>query len=160
MSRSKSPTTIFLEKLAPKSGLSIKYLRDLKLAGMPVSSIEAALRWIRDRPDSSPATSSVEALRLGRLKLVNLQSEKAALALAVERGELVSREEVSMMFSSAGHAIRGLLLAIESGLIPKIHGKQLSEAQAVTRTELNKIITSFQDAQSSFWRDHPTEKPD
>ena len=154
--RPKTPTTIFLEALALKCGLSVKHLRSLKLAGLPTSTIEAALRWLSQRPDAAPATtSSVEALRLARLRLVTAQSEKAELALAVERGELVSRVEVRQMFCMAGHAIRSSLLKVEGDLVSKIHGKPLEDARRIARDELRLVMLDLQNSESEYWQNHP-----
>ena len=122
---------------------------------MPITSTAAALRWINDRPDPAPASSSTEALRLGRLRLVTAQSEKAELALATERGELVSRAEVRQMFCMAGHAIRSSLLTIEGDLVSKIHGKPLEDARRIARDELRLVMLDLQNSESEYWQNNP-----
>ena len=159
MPRNKTAATIALEAISKKSGLGIKHLRDLhRESGMPISSTRAALHWLENRPEKSPATSSVEALRLGRLKLVNLQAAKADLDLAARRAELVSRADVREMFSAAGHGIRAGLLSIENDLIAKVSGKSLSEAREIARHELRQVMLKLQDAESEFWREHPLDE--
>ena len=155
MSRKKSATTLALEPIAAKSGLGTKYLRELHREGMPLSSTQAALNWLAQRPDASPAASSVEALRLGRLKLVNYQSEKAALAIAAERNQMIPRDEVTHAFAAVGQAVKSMLLALENNLVPKLQGKAGPEARKITRDELRTALTELQNRESEFWQQRP-----
>ena len=159
MPRNKTAATIALEAISKKSGLGIKHLRELhREGGMPIMPTHAALHWLENRPEKSPATSSVEALRLARLRLVDIQSQAAQLRLETERNQMLTRDEVRMQHSAGGHAVRSMLLALELGLPPLIVGKSVAQAQEIIRHQLRLVMAAFQDSQSDFWREHPLDE--
>jgi len=161
--RPKTETTLKIEKIASKSGLTLKYLRQLhRDQGMPLEPLQAALQWLENR--GSPAggdddDSSVAGLRKERIRLVRLQAEAAQLRLEIERSQMIARDAVREQHSVGGHAVRAMLMALELGLPPLVIGKTVSQVQEIIRAELRKVMTTFQDSQSDFWKDHPAEKP-
>lgn len=123
MARKKTKTTIALEKISQQSGLGIKHLRELSRQGLPLGSPQAALNWLADRPDQSPVASSVEALRLARLRLVNSQTGRANLDLAIRRGIYISREENELSDARIAHATAAMVRKLEEGLPPLVFGQ-------------------------------------
>jgi phage terminase Nu1 subunit (DNA packaging protein) len=155
MPRSKSKTTIALEAISKKSGLGIKHLRELHRQGMPISSTQAAQNWLAERPDKSPASSSVEELRLQKIKLCRAQVEKAELDLDIRRGLYLSREENVLSDAKIAHAVAAMVKKLNSEL-PAIcfgqhdRGKLTESIKSLTR----EIQQAVADGQAEYWDQH------
>jgi phage terminase Nu1 subunit (DNA packaging protein) len=95
---------------------------------MPLE-IKAALAWLNTRPDqqeSGDDDGSISALRKERIRLVRLQSEKAAIELDVRKGELASRAEIEAAFTAIGTATKAAMLALRKELPPALLGLPLN----------------------------------
>ena len=148
-----------LEIIATRAGLSVKYLRDLKTAGMPIEDTEAALRWIAERPDNLAASSITDAMRAARLRLLTANAEKAELQLGVERGKYISRSESNDADARIAHAVAAMLRRWETELPALCSGLPLGKALGVYREKSRELQTMLGDLQSEFWARHPqTEK--
>ena len=157
MPRKKTDTTIALEKIASKSGLGTKYLRELHRQGMPLSSTQAGLNWLASRPVQSPAASSVEALRIERIKLTRAQVAKAELELAIRRNAFISRTEHEESGVAIAQALRAMLAAYEKEIPSACFGKAtLGEAQKQVREKSRALQQRLSDQQDEFWHNHPT----
>ncbi len=158
--RKKSAVTIQLEAIAAKSGLGIPWLRELHRKHQMPLELHPALKWLSDRPDpgTDPAADdSPAALRRERIRLTALQSQKAQLALDVERGLFVSREEHDACGQRIGSVMKAALLALETNLPPALQGLKIHQSRPRCREEIRKIQELMADDQSELWRDMADE---
>lgn len=140
------PTQI---EIAAALGVTARRVNDLKRAGMPVDSIEAALAW---RAEREGGDSSAEALRRERIALTRTQRERAAFELEKERGQWISRGAVDQRDIAIGAAVRAALLKLASDLPPMLEGLPAAKIAKVLRETHRGILEQLADDQSEFWK--------
>jgi len=150
--RSKTSTTLALEAISKRSELSVKYLRELHRAGMPLELSEA-LDWIDDRPDQSPTDgATVGELRKARLELLRLQTEKAEIELAARKGELISRAECNESDFKIGSAVKAGMLALENKIPALCLGLPLNRSAPLVKKAVREVLQDLHEHSPKYWR--------
>jgi len=130
---SRPPT---LAQIAQDLAISTRRVSQLKEAGMPVASLEAARAW-RNLP--LDGDDSAARLRRERIRLLRAQSEKAELELSIRRGEFLSRSDASEDQAKIAGALAGMLRAIETEIPALCCGKSLGESKAAVKEKIRTL---------------------
>lgn len=142
------PTTA---EIAVALAVSSRRVSQLKIDGMPVHTIEAALQWRK----AQSSIDSVERLRLERIRLVVVQRERVEIENASRRNELMPRDEVRTNETRIGAAVGAALQVLENELPQLLLGLSLDRARPICKERTRIIQAMLADEYSEFWKAHP-----
>jgi phage terminase Nu1 subunit (DNA packaging protein) len=162
MARPLSENTVLLKKIATKSGLTVGHLRDLKRSGLPVHDVDAALAWLSNRPDPATASdgpddSSPAELRRQRIMLLAVQRTKAELALEIEKGRYIEREQVAEYLLQIGSSLASFLKRYQTEMVQVTNSLPLPQALDAAKRKSDELRELWANGESEFWQSHPTE---
>ena len=141
-----------LANLSAAMGISVRRVSQLKAAGMPTDSLEAAQAWRSSRADDDSASE----LRRRRIKLLFEQERIAKTKADSADGLLVSRAECEEEWTRIGYAVAAMLARFESELPQICLGLPLEKSLPLVKTRMREIRRIFADGESQFWQGRPT----
>jgi len=141
MSKPKSKNPPSLETLSKALGVTVRRVSQLKRAGMPCETIEAAVGW--KQAQSGSADFSVENLRKERLLLVRSQRAKIDLENDVRRGQLIEIDSVRADTIGVVSAARNSFLRLTNDLPPRLTGLDEIGICQVLRDEFHEVLVQL-----------------
>ena len=129
-----------IAELASALEISGRRVSQLKVQGMPVSSIATARQW---RTDQAKPADTAEQLRIERISLVKVQREKITIQNAIASGEVIPRGQVQESVTRIVSVARSQLLKLASDVPPKLAGLNEAEMQTILRDEVIEILTTL-----------------
>jgi hypothetical protein len=145
----KPPTTAALAAALEITGRRVS---QLKLAGMPVHSIEAALEWRRAQHGSD---DSAAELRRRRIALLRQQERRARIEADLSEGKLVSRAEAEAEFRGIAHVLNVFARRLENEIPQLCLGLPLDRSRPAVVALIREMMGALGDKESAFWKDHP-----
>ena len=146
-----------IAELASALAISTRRISQLKAAGLPTHSIEAAKVW---RASQAKVSDSAELLRRQRLELLREQTRAAKLTaderenLLIPRGEVVEREVKIAM------ALQSFFRVLENEAPAALLGLSLEQSKPAFKRLLRAQQAYLADEKSDFWKTHIiTPKP-
>jgi hypothetical protein len=163
-----NPPAPTIKSIADALGITPRRVSQLRQAGMPCDSIEAAQNW-RSRK-SSAGEISADQLRAARYRLLEEQRQKAAIDNSERRGELVSAAEAYQGGLVVGASMKIAFLRLLNDLPPRLEGcsaveiftqmkaafhdllRQASASEKFFQSpELDQILADFQKSHPPSW---------
>ena len=138
--------------IAKALGIAPSRVTALKLLGMPVNSVAAALAWrqehlhpgrIKSTPTDSPTNTSADcesfAEARGRREIA--EADKSEIELAQLQGVLINREGITMAMETAFRQIRDTIMGIPDRLpIDAAHRAMFRNALRYTLSDALKML--------------------
>jgi hypothetical protein len=137
-----------LNALAAGLNISKRQVSTLLSQGMP-EDVAAARRWRRDR-NGMPADYAT-----ARARKMQADAERSEIALAKERGLLISRAEVVELANQTGAALQAFWRALEREIPTALLGLNLERSRPLAKQMIRAQQKYLSDANSHFWQEHP-----
>jgi hypothetical protein len=144
-------TKISQAALAKQLKLSRQRVNQLVKAGMPLIDIDSARAWIRARNEEiGKGTLQPINLNDGRLQKILLECQKIQqaivlndIALAKERGELISRKQAKEDGEQAGALIMGLLSSFTNRMPAQLAGREEAKVRSIMQGEVDELLRAL-----------------
>lgn len=143
----KKPTN---KQMSAALGITIRRITELKRAGMPTDTTEAAQSWRNDREHGD---DSVKRLRIERIALVSEQRRRAQIENRVRLGGLVDAGQVKQSMTRVCSVARGQFLRLPHELPPRLAGLAEPKMQAIIHEAIVEILTTLSDETSALYRE-------
>lgn len=117
----KTPKPPSIKSIAEALHVTPRRIGQLRAAGMPCHSIEAALAW-RKREDVGNDDCSPERLRRARIRLLDLQAARQQIQNDFESGKLILITDVERDVIETTAALRRMMLDLLGHLPPCLCG--------------------------------------
>jgi hypothetical protein len=162
--RSKTFKTIALEAIGHESGHTVKHLRRLANAGMPLDKGQA-LQWLRMRTNGRDSHSAPkhgpggnDELRAEKIRLTSAQASRAELALQEQSGLLIARTEVAEMLAKIGQALSAMIARTIVDIPGITEGLPRNKSAPLVKAKMRELQAKLADLESEFWTSHKAEE--
>jgi phage terminase Nu1 subunit (DNA packaging protein) len=137
-------------QLATKLDVAASLVSRYKGRGMPTHSVVAAREWMRNnvrkrvKSVAPEEGAEVPDYSESRARREAAEADKAEMAVAVMRGELIEKAEVRAEFAKQAGAVRDGLLNIPARLAPVLAAEtSLAAVQTLLDTEIRAVLAQF-----------------
>ena len=108
--------------------------------GLDLDDDRAVRKRMRERPGEDGNTEDAEETKLRKLKA---EADILEHKLAVQRGEFVSKESQLAEGMKIGMAVKGVMLRMESDLVPRLAGRKSAEVAKIIREYSRAKLTEL-----------------
>lgn len=140
-------------EIAEGLGISLRRVTQLKVEGMPVHSLDAALAWRTEKARESGGDLK-DQLTQARIKLVKEQERRIKLENDEAVGKTIPRGDCVEAWIRAGAAINSALRAAATEIPRVCLGLTLEQSTPKAKAKMAEIQKLFADAESEFWNSH------
>ena len=108
--------------------------------GLDLDDDRAVRKRMRERPGEDGNTEDAEETKLRKLKA---EADILEHKLAVQRGEFVSKESQLAEGMKIGMAVKGVMLRMESDLVPRLAGRKSAVVAKIIREYSRAKLTEL-----------------
>jgi hypothetical protein len=136
-----------LTKKAERLGIPRQTLAIWRDDGLDLDDDRAVRKRMRERPGEDGNVENSEETKLRKL---TAEADILEHKLAVQRGEFVSKESQLAEGMKIGMAVKGVMLRMESDLVPRLAGRKSSEVAKIIREYSRAKLTELSLYESSI----------
>ena len=136
-----------LTKKAERLGIPRQTLAIWRDDGLDIDDDRAVRKRMRERPGEDGNVENSEETKLRKL---TAEADILEHKLAVQRGEFVSKESQLAEGMKIGMAVKGVMLRMESDLVPRLAGRKSSEVAKIIREYSRAKLTELSLYESSI----------
>tara|TARA_R110000823_G_scaffold80005_1_gene182300 strand:- start:177 stop:614 length:438 start_codon:yes stop_codon:yes gene_type:complete len=129
-----------LTKKAERLGVARQTLAIWRDDGLDLDDERAVRKRMRERPGEDGNAENSEETKLRKL---TAEADILEHKLAVQRGEFVSKESQLAEGMKIGMAVKGVMLRMESDLVPRLAGRKSSEVAKIIREYSRAKLTEL-----------------
>ena len=129
-----------ITKKAQRLGVARQTLAIWRDDGLDLDVDRAGRKRMRERPGEDGNTEDADETKLRKLKA---EADILEHKLAVQRGEFVSKESQLAEGMKIGMAVKGVMLRMESDLVPRLAGRKSAEVAKIIREYSRAKLTEL-----------------
>ena len=129
-----------ITKKAERLGVARQTLAIWRDDGLDLDDERAVRKRMRERPGEDGNAENSEETKLRKL---TAEADILEHKLAVQRGEFVSKESQLAEGMKIGMAVKGVMLRMESDLVPRLAGRKSSEVAKIIREYSRAKLTEL-----------------
>tara|TARA_R110002111_G_scaffold84879_1_gene133284 strand:+ start:22 stop:459 length:438 start_codon:yes stop_codon:yes gene_type:complete len=129
-----------ITKKAERLGVARQTLAIWRDDGLDLDDERAVRKRMRERPGADGNAENSEETKLRKL---TAEADILEHKLAVQRGEFVSKESQLAEGMKIGMAVKGVMLRMESDLVPRLAGRKSSEVAKIIREYSRAKLTEL-----------------